>query len=121
MTLLMLQSLSPLLIIAFGTVLSLLLIAWRRSQKMILAFTIAIFVCAILASISLVINLTDGIQVTSLMKIDRYGCITLILILIASISVSILSSAWLTHSVEMHDEFFILLQLSSNFSTSQKI
>ena len=111
MTLLMLQSLSPLLIIAFGTVLSLLLIAWRRSQKMILAFTIAIFVCAILASISLVINLTDGIQVTSLMKIDRYGCITLILILIASISVSILSSAWLTHSVEMHDEFFILLQL----------
>ena len=56
MTQLMMQSLSPLLIIAFGTVLTLLLIAWRRSQKLILTFTLAIFICALFACISLVFN-----------------------------------------------------------------
>jgi len=111
MTQLMMQSLSPLLIVAFGSVLSLLLIAWRRSQKMILTFTLAIFVCALLASISLVINLTDEVQVTPLMKVDNYGNFAFILILVASIAVGFLSSTWLTHSVEVHDEFFILLQL----------
>ena len=113
---LMLQSLSPLLIIAFGTVLSLLLIAWRRSQKLILIFTLAIFVCALFACISLMSTLsisdvTDAIQVTSLMKVDNYGNFAFILILLASIAVGLLSSTWLIHSVEVHDEFFILLQL----------
>jgi len=111
MTELMMHSLSPLLIIAFGLVLSLLLIAWHRSQKMILIFTLAIFVCALLASISLLINSTNAIQVTTLIKIDNYGNFALVLVLVASIAVSLLSSKWLTHSVEVHDEFFILLQL----------
>ncbi len=116
MTQLMMQSLSPLLIIAFGSVLSLLLIAWRRSQKLILIFTLAIFVCALLASISLVSTLfigdvTDAVQVTRLMKVDHYGNFAFILVLVASIAVGLLSSTWLTHSVEVHDEFFILLQL----------
>ena len=111
MTLLMIQSISPLLIIAFGTVLSLLLIAWCRSQKLILTFTLAIFVFALLASISLMLNLTDAVQVTSLMRVDNYGNFAFILVLIASIAVGLLSSTWLTHSVEVHDEFFILLQL----------
>lgn len=111
MTQLMMQSLSPLLIIAFGIVLSLLLIAWRRSQKLILTFTLAIFVCALLASTSLIMHLTEAIQVTTLIKVDSYGNFAFILILAASIAVGLLSSIWLTHSVEVHDEFFILLQL----------
>ncbi len=111
MTLLMIHSISPLLIVAFGIVLSLLLIAWRRSQKLILAFTLTIFVCAMLASISLMMNLTDAMQVTILMKVDNYGNFAFILILAASLAVGLLSTAWLTHSVEVHDEFFILLQL----------
>jgi len=111
MTLLMIHSISPLLIVAFGSVLSLLLIAWRRSQKLILTFTVAIFVCGLFASISLMMNLSDSVQVTSLMKVDNYGNLAFILVLAASIAVGLLSSAWLTHSVEVHDEFFILLQL----------
>lgn len=108
---LMMYGLSPLLIVAFGTVLSLLLIAWRRSQKLILIFTLAIFICALLASISLMMNLTNPIQVTTLVKVDAYGSFAFILILAASIAVGLLSSTWLTHSVEVHDEFFLLLQL----------
>jgi NADH-quinone oxidoreductase subunit N len=111
MTQLMMQSLSPLLILAFGTVLSLLLIAWRRSQKLILTFTLAIFVCTLLACISLMMNLTDAVQVTTLMKVDNYGNFAFALILVASIAVGLLSSTWLTHSVEVHDEYYILLQL----------
>lgn len=112
MTQLMLHSLLPILIIAFGIVLSLLLIAWRRSQKLILVFTLTILCIALLACVSLFINLTNDIQVTSLMKVDSYGILAFMLVLIASISVSLLSSTWLTHATEVHDEFFVLLQLA---------
>jgi len=116
MTQLMMQSITPLLIIAFGLVLSLLLVAWRRSQKLILIFTIAIFICALLATISLMSisfmsDVTNSIQVTILMRVDNYGYYAFVLILAASIAVALLSTTWLTHTVEVHDEFFILLQL----------
>ncbi len=107
----MLQSLLPVLIVAFGIVLSLLLIAWRRSQKLILIFTLAIFSVALLASFSLFVNLPNDVQVTTLAKVDSYGNFVFILVLIASIAVSVLSSMWLTHTTEVHDEFFVLLQL----------
>ena len=47
MTLTMLHSILPLLIVAFGCVLSLLLIAWRRSQQLILIFTIVVLISAL--------------------------------------------------------------------------
>lgn len=111
MTQLMMQSLSPILIVAFGTVLSLLLIAWRRSQKIILTFSVAILVCALLASAASVINGFDAVQVTPLMKIDEYSHFAFMLVIVTSIVAAFLSSSWLIHSVEVHDEFFILLQL----------
>jgi len=111
MTQLMLQCLLPILIIAFGIVLSLLLIAWRRSQTLILIFTLTIFSVALLASFSLFVNLASDIQVTTLVKVDSYGLFAFMLVLIASIAVSLLSSTWLIHTTEVHDEFFILLQL----------
>jgi len=111
MTQLMLQSLLPVLIVAFGIVLSLLLIAWRRSQKLILIFTLIIFSVALLASFSLFVNLPNDVQVTTLVKVDSYGNFAFMIVLVASIAVSVLSSMWLTHTTEVHDEFFVLLQL----------
>ncbi|MBL4822240.1 MAG: NADH-quinone oxidoreductase subunit N [Colwellia sp.] len=111
MTQLMLQCLLPILIVAFGIVLSLLLIAWRRSQKLILIFTLTIFSVALLASFSLLLNLASDVQVTALVKVDSYGVFAFMLVLVASIAVSLLSSIWLIHTIEVHDEFFILLQL----------
>jgi len=111
MTLMMLHNLLPLLIVAFGIVLSLLLIAWHRSQKSILIFTLLIFVCALLASISLSINMNESVQVTVLLKVDGYGNFAVILVLLASMAVSLLSSRWLTNSLEVHDEYFVLIQL----------
>ncbi len=107
----MMHSLLPVLIIAFGIVLSLLLIAWRRSQKVILVFTLVIFSFALLASFSLLVNLTGDVQVTTLVKVDGYSNFSFILVLAASIAVGLLSSKWLTHTFEVHDEFFLLLQL----------
>lgn len=112
MTQLMLQSLLPVLIVAFGIVLSLLLIAWRRSQKLILIFTLTIFSVALLASFSLFVNLANAVQVTTLAKVDSYGNFAFMLVLVASIAVSVLSSTWLRHTTEVHDEFYILLQLA---------
>jgi NADH-quinone oxidoreductase subunit N len=112
MTQLMMHSLLPVLIVAFGIVLSLLLIAWRRSQKLILFFTLTVFIVALLASFSLFMNLSSDIQVTRLVKIDSYGYFAFMLVLVASIAVSLLSSAWLAHTTEVHDEFFVLLQLA---------
>lgn len=111
MTQLMLQCLLPILIVAFGIVLSLLLIAWRRSQKLILVFTLTIFSMALLASFSLFTNLVSDVQVTTLVKVDSYGYFAFMLVLIASIAVSLLSATWLVHTTEVHDEFFVLLQL----------
>jgi len=111
MTITMLYHLLPILIVAFGIVLSLLLIAWHRSQNIILIFTLVVFVCALLASILLPINFNEGEQVTLLLKIDGYGNFAFMLVLIASMAVSLLSSRWLTHSLEVHDEYFVLIQL----------
>ncbi len=111
MTMTMLYNLLPILIVAFGIVLSLLLIAWHRSQKLILIFTLLVLVCALLASISLPININESVQVTLLLKVDGYGNFAFILVLIASMAVSLLSSRWLTNSLEVHDEYFVLIQL----------
>ncbi|MDP7591284.1 MAG: NADH-quinone oxidoreductase subunit N [Litorilituus sp.] len=111
MTLTMLYSLLPILIIAFGCVLSLLLIAWRRSQHLILFFTLAILTSALIASLLMQFDVSQAVQVTLLLKVDGYGHFAFILVLLASIAVSLLSSRWLQNSIEVHDEYFVLLQL----------
>jgi len=110
-TLAMLYNLLPLLIIAFGIVLSLLLVAWRRSQQLMLIFTLSILGCALLASVNLLAGDLSTGQVTPLLNIDRYGMLTLVLVLLSTIAVCLLSSKWLIHAVEVHDEYYILIQL----------
>ncbi len=123
MDLVELKYIAPLLIIAFGIVLSLLLVAWQRSQKLIMCFTFAIFCSALVASITLWLNpsllpaqdMTKGVYVTSLLKIDNYSHYAFTLILLVSLVVTLLGDMFLTDeqrvSPQVHDEFFILLQL----------
>ncbi|MCW8864554.1 MAG: NADH-quinone oxidoreductase subunit N [Colwellia sp.] len=111
MTIAMLANLLPILLVAFGIVLTLLLIAWQRSQKLILAFTLLVFISALVASISLPVHLNESVQVTPLLKVDGYGNFAFMLVLIASIAVSVLSSTWLNSAAEVHDEYFVLIQL----------
>lgn len=109
LTMSMLANFLPLLLIAFGIVLSLLIVAWRRSQRLILLFTLAIFVSALVATSEILFTAPE--QVTQLLAIDNYSRFAFILILLASIAVTLLSSIWLHSRIEVHDEYFILLQL----------
>jgi len=99
----------PLLLIAFGIVLSLFLVAWRRSQHLILLFTLVIFTSALVACSKLLFTAPE--QVTPLLNIDNYSRFAFVLILLASIAITLLSSIWLHSEIEVHDEYFILLQL----------
>jgi len=105
----MMQALMPQLIIAFGLVLSLLLVAWQRSQRLIQLFTIVIFIAALIANIQLFP--IETIKVTSLLKVDNYSVFTFVLIGFSGVVVTLLSGKYLKKHMEVHDEYYLLLQL----------
>ncbi|WDE13372.1 NADH-quinone oxidoreductase subunit N [Thalassomonas haliotis] len=105
----MLLAISPLLIIAFGIVLSLLLIAWRRSRRMLQGLTSAIFIVALIASAPLLFN--SDVPVTTLLKVDGYGVFAFMLVCFSGLMVTLLSGQLLQRNTEAHDEYYLLLQL----------
>ena len=104
-----LLAIMPQLIIAFGIALSLLLIAWQRSQQMIALFTKTILVFALLLSVNLLAVETTA--VTILLKVDSYSIFTFILICLSALVVTQLSSQFLKSHIEVHDEYYVLLLL----------
>ena len=109
LTMAMFVAISPQLLLAFGIVLSLLLTAWRRSQGWIQSLTVGIFLAAIMASLPLFFNQAE--PVTSLLKVDGYSVFTFILICFSGLTVALLSGSFLKRHIEVHDEYYILLQL----------
>ncbi|WDE03823.1 NADH-quinone oxidoreductase subunit N [Thalassomonas viridans] len=105
----MLLAISPQLIIAFGIVLSLLLIAWKRSRRLMQALTLAIFLVALIASVPLLFN--GDVQVTGLLKVDGYGVFAFMLVCFSGLMVALLSGRLLLRNTEAHDEYYLLLQL----------
>lgn len=99
----------PLLIIALAITLMLLLIAVKRSQRMVHGFTITTLVLSIIATVQLMP--TTSIQVTPLILVEQYGLLALLLILLASLMVVSLSLAELKQGVEVHDEYYLLILL----------
>jgi len=109
LTMTMAAAILPQLIIAFGITLALLLVAWKRSQRTIALFTFFILLMALLANISLLSQ--PVIQVTQLLKVDGYATFAFNLILIAALSVLRMSHCFLKTSLEVHDEYYLLLLL----------
>ncbi|WDE00619.1 NADH-quinone oxidoreductase subunit N [Thalassomonas actiniarum] len=105
----MLLAISPQLIVAFGIVLSLLLIAWKRSRRMLQGLTSAIFIVALIASVPLLFN--SEIPVTILLKVDGYGVFAFMLVCFSGLMVTLLSGQLLQRNTEAHDEYYLLLQL----------
>jgi NADH-quinone oxidoreductase subunit N len=106
--------LSPILLLSFGIVLSLLLIAWKRSQKMIAAFTQVILVFTLLLSIHLLSgNLLNGggVQITTLLKADQFSYLSLSLLCLSALAVVCLSGQVLKSQTEVHDEYYLLILL----------
>ncbi|PCI63531.1 MAG: NADH-quinone oxidoreductase subunit N [Gammaproteobacteria bacterium] len=102
-------AIAPQLILSFGIVLSLLLIAWQRSKWLIQGFTFFIFVLALIATLDL--YPIDNIQVTVLLLVDSYSLVALVLILISALTITVFSGFYLAKYTEVHDEFYLLLQL----------
>lgn len=99
----------PLLIIAFGIVLQLVLIAWRRSQVTISMMTLAILLTT---SASLCLNFSNQPhQVTVLLSIDSYSSFAFLLAIVCAIFVVVFSRAVLAQSIEVNDEYYVLLLL----------
>ena len=102
-------ALAPQLIIAFGLLLSMLLIAWHRSQRSINILTQAIFLFALLLASQLLF--APAMQVTPLIEVDGVGAFSLMLILVAAMVVVQISYFLLRKNIECHDEYYLLVQL----------
>ncbi len=109
MSLMTFVALSPQLIIAFGLVLSMLLISWHRSQRSINILTQVILLFSLLLCARLLF--ADVAQVTPLLRVDGVGLYALMIILISAMVVVQLSYVLLKKHIEFHDEFYLLVQL----------
>ncbi|MGB1262900.1 MAG: NADH-quinone oxidoreductase subunit N [Cognaticolwellia sp.] len=108
-TMTMASAILPQLIVAFGIVLALLLVAWRRSQRIISLFTCATLLVSLFANFALIsIPVT---QVTQLLKVDGYSIFAFSLVLISTLTALRLSHSFLKAHIEVHDEYYILLLL----------
>jgi len=106
--------LSPILLLSFGIVLSLLLIAWRRSQKMISLFTQFILAITLLLTLHLLsgeLQVGSGTQITTLLNVDRFSYLSFVLICFSALVVVSLSRSVLKSAVEVHDEYYLLILL----------
>jgi len=104
-----LLAITPQLIIALGITLSLLLIAWHRTQQMIAFFTKMVIIFAILLSFPLLT--IEQTAVTLLLKVDSYSVFSFILVCLSALVVTQLSSKFLQTQIEVHDEYYVLLLL----------
>ncbi|WP_286233123.1 NADH-quinone oxidoreductase subunit N [Thalassotalea sediminis] len=102
--------LTPQLLIATGVFCSLLLIAWQRSQQLIAWFTLMSFVVTIIATVSLLEHPSH--QITVLMYIDNFSLFAFLWILFAGIAALYMGKLYLRKQIEVHDEFYLLLQLT---------
>lgn len=105
----MILAITPQLILSFGVVISLLLVAWQRSTKLIQSFTITILAIALYATVDL--KGIENIQVTALLAVDSNSLVSLILVLLSGLAIALFSQLYLSRHTEVHDEYYILLQL----------
>jgi len=109
MTVAMLLAISPQLVLSFGLVIGLLLIAWRRSQLSIQLLTQVILAAALMFNFKLLS--IEAIQITPLLKVDHYGAFAFMLIALSSLVVVSLSRRLLISTTEVHDEYYLLILL----------
>lgn len=99
----------PQLIISFGITVALLLIAVKRTQKIIQMFSCAVLLLAFISTTQLLFE--NPIDVTILIRVDTYGLFATLMILAASLVVLVTSSGTLNKCIEVHDEYYLLILL----------
>lgn len=111
MTLLDLVALLPLIVLAADAVVMLLVVAFDRHHRLIVALAL---MGLALAFITLpLVSSPAGRQVTPLLIIDRYALFCMGLLFAASFAVAVLSYEYLAVRNINHEEFYILLLLAT--------
>ncbi|KYP95462.1 NADH:ubiquinone oxidoreductase subunit N [Sodalis-like endosymbiont of Proechinophthirus fluctus] len=106
-----LMALLPLLIVGLTVVVVMLCIAWRRNHFINATLTV---IGLNLALLSLWFVGQNGLMdVTPLMRVDRYSMLYTGLVLIASLATSTLAYAWLADYPGNRDEFYLLLLMAA--------
>lgn len=100
----------PQLILSFAIVMALLLIAVRRSQRMIFSLTIVSLLLALIAVCQ--ISLTGELSVTVLLQVNKQSLFALGIILAAGLVITLSSFEMLKQHTDMHDEYYLLLLLA---------
>ncbi len=103
------QTILPQLIVAFGIALALILVAWRRSQRTIVLFTAGVLTTALIASVNLLA--IQPTVVTQLLKVDSNSAFAFSLVLVVALTSLHMSYQFLKNHIEVHDEYYLLLML----------
>ena len=103
--------LTPHFVLSAGIVLAMLLVAWKRSQGLIAAFTLAVLGLVLIATMSSIGSASE--HVTPLIKVDDFSRLALILIIISALVSTLMSMKRLSHDIEVHDEYYLLLLLAA--------
>ena len=105
----MLLAIAPQLLLSLGIAISLLFVAWQRSQLMIQRLTQLIIFTAIVINCQSFYQPT--IAVTDLVLVDSISRFAFFLLASVVLVVSQLSREFLQQHSEVHDEYYLLLQL----------
>ncbi|WP_286266299.1 NADH-quinone oxidoreductase subunit N [Thalassotalea atypica] len=103
-------ALSPQLIIALAITFMLLLIAMKRTQRIIQIYTCLALGLATIQCFNLLGIETT--QVTILLSVSTMGIYAQILVYLSGLMVASLSYKFLMYQVEVHDEFYLLILLA---------
>ena len=106
-----LLAISPQLIISLAIVLQMLLIACKRSTRLIQSFTLASILLAIASSVFSLPALNS--QITLLFYLDGFSFIVANIILFCAAVVVLVSGNYLQISQEVHDEYYLLVMLTT--------
>ncbi|MEH6604140.1 MAG: NADH-quinone oxidoreductase subunit N [Pseudomonadales bacterium] len=108
---LLFQGTLPMLVLAAGTVVLMLQIAFWRNYRLSLAITAATFLSALLALIS--VSHYIPINVTAILVVDKYSVFFSALIILSALVTLVVSASYLQTRVGENEEFFLLLILST--------
>ncbi|MBX4181068.1 NADH-quinone oxidoreductase subunit NuoN [Sodalis sp. CWE] len=105
-------ALLPLLIIGSTVMVAVLCTAWKRNHFISFILTIFGQILALASLWFIVQNNPPSIDVTSLIRVDKYSLFYTGLILIASLIISMQVYAWLDEYSGNRDEFYLLMLIS---------
>lgn len=107
------EFLSPYLVVAIGVVVGMLVVSYRRSKQSSAAVCMLTSIVSIMSAIYLLPFVGSGVYVTTMVFINAFSLQLFILMMAALLLICYQSLFTLRHTIEFHDEYYLLLLLAS--------